>query len=73
MKWEYKVVTADELFAEQQDHDIAVSIQAAASRRSRIGLNVEETLNKLGSEGWELVNVYGEFGIFKKLVAEGAS
>lgn len=73
MKWAYKVVTIDELFTEHRDHDIAVSIQAAASRRTKMGHNVEEALNKLGSEGWELVSIYGEYGIFKKLVAHSAS
>lgn len=73
MKWAYKVVSIDELFEEDRDHDIAVSLQAAVNRRTKIGHNMEEALNKLGSEGWELVSIYGEFGIFKKLLPQSTN
>ncbi len=66
MSWSYKVLTTNELFPEEHDHDIAVSKEAAAQRRRRLGSGLEEVLNKLGSEGWELVHIVGEFGIFKK-------
>ena len=66
MKWDYRVITIDELFPEHDDHDIAVSKQAATTRRAKIGSGLEKNLNKLGDEGWELVNIVGEFGIFKK-------
>lgn len=66
MKWDYRVITVDELLPEHDDHDIAVSKQAAANRRAKIGMGFEQNLNKLGDDGWELVNIVGEFGIFKK-------
>ncbi len=66
MKWDYRVIPIDELFPEHDDHDIAVSKQAATTRRAKIGSGFEQNLNKLGDEGWELVNIVGEFGIFKK-------
>jgi len=66
MKWDYRVIPVDELFPEHDDHDIAVSKQAATNRRAKIGMGFEQNLNKLGDDGWELVNIVGEFGIFKK-------
>lgn len=56
----------DELFSEHEDHDIAVSKQAAASRRSKIGKGLEHNLNQHGAQDWELITIIGEFGIFKK-------
>lgn len=67
MNWDYRVIPVDELFPEHDDHDIAVSKQAATNRRAKIGRGFEQNLNKLGDDGWELVNIVGEFGIFKKL------
>ncbi|HLE25622.1 MAG TPA: hypothetical protein VI935_08235 [Thermodesulfobacteriota bacterium] len=66
MKWDYRVIPIDELFPEHDDHDIAVSKQAATTRRAKIGSGFEQNLHKLGNEGWEFVNIVGEFGIFKK-------
>lgn len=66
MKWDYKVVPVDKLFRSSNDHDIAVSKDAASTRRATMGQGVEETLNELGKESWELVSILGEFGIFKK-------
>jgi hypothetical protein len=66
MKWDYRVVPVDELFPEHDDHDIAVSKQAATTRRSKIGRGFEQNLSRLGADGWELVAIFGEFGIFKK-------
>lgn len=66
MKWDYRVIPVDELFPEHDDHDIAVSKQAATNRRAKIGMGFEQNLNKLGDDGWALVNIVGEFGIFKK-------
>jgi len=66
MKWDYKVVSVDKLFHGSDDHDIAISKEAATARRSKVGLGVEKTLNDLGKESWELVTVVGDFGIFKK-------
>ena len=71
MKWDYKVISVDELFPDQQDHDIAVSKHAATTRRSKIGKGFEQNLNQFGDDGWELVNILGEFVVFKKL-REGA-
>ena len=66
MKWEYRVVSIDELFPEHVDHDIAVSKLAATTRRSKLGRGFEENLNKLGADGWELAAILGEFGVFKR-------
>ncbi len=66
MKWDYKVVSIDKLFNETGDHDIAISKEAAASRRAKHGNGVEATLKELGEDSWELVSITGEFGIFKK-------
>jgi hypothetical protein len=32
-----------------------------------MGKGLEENLNQLGADGWELINILGEIGIFKKL------
>ena len=66
MKWDYKVISADKLFHELGDHDIAVSREAAAARRAKLSEGIEAKLNSLGAESWELVTFSGEFGIFKK-------
>jgi len=66
MKWDYKVISVDKLFQGSDDHDIAVSRDAAASRRNKVGQGMENSLNQLGEESWELVTIAGEFGIFKK-------
>jgi hypothetical protein len=66
MKWDYKVVSVDQLFHGSDDHDIAISKEAATARRSKVGQGVEQTLNDLGKESWELVTVVGDYGIFKK-------
>jgi len=68
MKWDYKVVSVNSLFQDSNDHDIAVSKEAAGTRRATMGQGMEETLNELGKESWELVSITGEFGIFKKPV-----
>lgn len=66
MKWEYKVISVDKLFQGSEDHDIAVSKEAATARRSKVGQGMESTLNDLGEDSWELVTIAGDFGIFKK-------
>ena len=66
MKWDYKVISVDELFSENGDHDIAVSKDAASARRSKLGDGIESALKALGEESWELVTIAGEFGIFKR-------
>lgn len=66
MKWDYKVMSVDTLFQSRNDHDIAVSKDAASMRRTTMGQGIEKTLNELGKESWELVSIVGEFGIFKK-------
>jgi hypothetical protein len=66
MKWDYRVISVDKLIQGSDDHDIAVSKEAAASRRNKVGHGMENTLNQLGEESWELVTIAGEFGIFKK-------
>lgn len=66
MKWDYKVMSVDKLFQSSNDHDIAVSKDAASTRRTTMGQGIEKTLNELGKESWELVSIVGEFGIFKK-------
>ena len=69
MKWDYKVISVDQLFHENGDHDIAVSKDAATARRSKMGDGIESSLKKLGEESWELVTITGEFGIFKRPAA----
>jgi len=66
MKWDYKVLSVNSLFKSSNDHDIAVSKEAASTRRASLGEGIERTLNELGKESWELVSITGEFGIFKK-------
>lgn len=66
MKWEYKVLPVDKLFLDDRNHEIAVSKVEAASRRERKGSEIENMLNKLGSDGWEFVSFLGELSIFKK-------
>jgi len=66
MNWQYKIISVDELFPNQDDHDIAVSKHAAATRRAKIGKGFEQSLNLHGEQGWELISIFGEFGIFKK-------
>jgi hypothetical protein len=66
MKWDYKVISVDKLFQGSEDHDIAVSKEAATARRNKVGQGMEGTLNELGGDSWELVTIAGDFGIFKK-------
>ncbi len=66
MKWDYKVVSIDTLFQGSNDHDIAVSKEAAGARRLSAGEGIEKALNGLGKDSWELVSITGDFGIFKK-------
>ncbi len=66
MKWDYKVVSVEKLFHGIDDHDIAISKEAATARRAKLGQGVEQVLNELGEESWDLVTVVGEFGIFKR-------
>jgi len=68
MKWDYKVVSIDLLFKGSNDHDIAVSKDAANARRTSAGEGIESALKELGKESWELVSITGDFGIFKKPV-----
>lgn len=68
MKWDYKVVSVDTLFLGGNDHDIAVSREAASARRASAGEGFEKALNDLGNDSWELVSITGDFGIFKKPV-----
>lgn len=65
-EWEYKVVTTESLHQEPQNHDIAVSQEASNERRESSKSSIENSLNKLGQEGWELISILGEFCIFKK-------
>ncbi len=67
MSWEYKVVSIESLIPDEGDHDIAVSKQAAQNRKEKLSSSLEDSLNNLGKEGWELVSVFSEFGIFKKM------
>lgn len=64
--WEYKVVETDKLTQELQNHDIAVSQEAANSRRENSKTNLETSLNNFGTDGWEFFTLIGEFGIFKR-------
>ncbi|MEM7008490.1 MAG: hypothetical protein AAF462_05075 [Thermodesulfobacteriota bacterium] len=68
MRWDYKVVSIDTLFQSSNDHDIAVSKEAANARRVNAGAGIESALNDLGKDSWELVSITGDFGIFKKPV-----
>ena len=64
--WKYKVIPTDKLLIDTQNHDIAISQTAALSQRELAKNNLQQSLNKLGKEGWEFVTILGEFGIFKK-------
>lgn len=66
MKWDYKVITIEKLFQESDNHDIAISREAAAARRTKYGIGIESTLKELGQDSWELIAIIGEYGIFKK-------
>ncbi|MGB2692225.1 MAG: hypothetical protein WBB48_13205 [Thermodesulfobacteriota bacterium] len=66
MKWNYKVVSIETLFQGSNDHDIAVSKEAAGARRVSAGAGIENALNDLGKDSWELVSITGDFGIFKR-------
>ena len=66
MNWDYKVVSIDVLFQSSNDHDIAVSKEAANARRASAGEGIEKALNDLGKDSWELVSITGDFGIFKR-------
>lgn len=66
MNWDYKVVSIDMLFQSSNDHDIAVSKEAANARRATAGEGIEKALNDLGKDAWELVSITGDFGIFKR-------
>lgn len=66
MSWEYKVVSTEELFPDQVDHDIAVSKQAASTRRSKLSGGLQGNLNRLGAEGWEFISIFGELAVFKR-------
>lgn len=66
MKWEYKVVHTSSFLPREDDHDIAISQDAAQARGNRMSSTIEERLNALGAEGWELVNFSSEFAIFRK-------
>ena len=67
MAWEYKVVSIDSLIPDGGDHDIAVSKDASQNRKEKLSNSLEDNLNSLGKDDWELVSVFSEFGIFKKL------
>ncbi|MGH7884242.1 MAG: hypothetical protein ACRENO_00950 [Thermodesulfobacteriota bacterium] len=66
MKWEYKIVSTDALLQKPIDHDIAVSKQAVENIRENSKNSLQNTLSKLGNDGWEFVTLLGEFGVFKK-------
>lgn len=66
MAWQYKVVSMDTLIPDSGDHDIAVSKEAAKNRKEKLSGNLEDNLNGIGRDGWELVSIFGEFGVFKK-------
>ena len=65
-RWEYKVVSTDALLKRPQDHDIAVYKEEADSRRESSRANLQKALGSLGSKGWELAALMGEFAVFKK-------
>lgn len=68
-RWQYKVVSTDVLVKRSQDHDIAVYKEEADSRREGARGSLEDSLVSLGTEGWELATITGEFAIFKKRVS----
>lgn len=65
-EWEYKVIPTDSLLQVPQNHDIAVSQEANNERKESSKGSIQQSLNKLGHDGWELITVLGEFCIFKK-------
>jgi len=65
-EWEYKVVATDSLLHVLQNHDIAVSQTASNERKESSKSGIQQSLNELGHDGWELITVLGEYCIFKK-------
>jgi len=65
-EWEYKVVATDTLLHVLQNHDIAVSQTASNERKESSKGGIQQSLNELGHDGWELITVLGEYCIFKK-------
>ena len=65
-EWEYKVVATDSLLHVLQNHDIAVSQTASNERKESSKGSIQQSLNELGHDGWELITVLGEYCIFKK-------
>ena len=65
-KWEYKIVPLKKMVEDSSNHDIDVSVEKGKQKAEKSRTGMENTLNKLGDEGWELVVSYRDFAVLKK-------
>jgi len=65
-KWQYKVALLKSLTGDPSDHNIDVSVEEGKSRMESARGGMENALNKLGEQGWELVGSFREFALLKK-------
>lgn len=65
-KWQYKVVSVKGVGQDPSNHSVDVSIEGGKTKNENMRSGLEKMLNKLGSDGWELVCSLGEFVLLKK-------
>lgn len=66
-KWQYKVVPLKGMADEDpSNHSVDVSVEGGRAKAETRRGAMEQKLNELGKEGWELVCSLGEFALLKK-------